>query len=195
MKLVPLLAITLCSFLAIPAGNTVPAEDARKKAAKLKKDGNWKEAFAAYDGLLMSEGNSGNRAAEDLQNAWDSLNNLRQPALIDSFLEKVISKYPTDWRVLARAGNLYMRSQHWGVIIAGEFKRGHHRGGGKHVNTQQRDRVRALALMERAMKAAKDARAMREAMRLKAKADFDEVPSFHSLIRYLISTTRRLVRT
>ena len=132
MKLFPLLAITLCSFLAIPAGNTVPAEDARKKATKLKKDGNWKEAFEAYEGLLMSEGNSGNAATEDLQNAWDSLNRLGQLVLMDGFLEKVIKKYPTDWRVLARAGSLYMRSQHWGVIIAGEFKRGHHRGGGKH---------------------------------------------------------------
>jgi uncharacterized protein YfaS (alpha-2-macroglobulin family) len=154
MKLVPLLAITLCSFLAIPAGNAGPVEDARTKASKLKKDGNWKEAFEAYRGLLLGNGNSGNAATEDLQNAWDSLNNLGQPVLVDSFLEGIIEKYPRDWRVLARAGSLYMRSQHWGYVIAGEFKRGHHRGGGKRVNTQQRDRVRALALMERAKKAA-----------------------------------------
>ncbi len=156
MKLVPLLTIILCSVLASPAGKSAPLDDARSNAGKLKKDGNWKESFEAYKGLLLGEGNSGNAAAGDLQNAWDSLNNLGQPVLIDSFLEKIIRKYPTDWRVLARAGSLYMRSQHWGVIIAGEFKRGHHRGGGKHVNTQQRDRVRALALMERAMKAAGD---------------------------------------
>ncbi|MFP6872709.1 MAG: MG2 domain-containing protein [Verrucomicrobiales bacterium] len=156
MKFVPLLVITLCSLLAIPSGKTGPAEDARNKAAKLKKAGNWKESFEAYKGLLINEGNSGKTAAEDLQNAWDSLNRLGQVVLMDEFLESVIQKYPQDWRVLSRAGSLYMRANSWGFIIGGEFKRGHHRGGGKRVNTQQRDRVRALSLMEQAMKAAGD---------------------------------------
>ena len=156
MRFFPILAITLCSFLATPSGKTGPAEDARNKAVKLKKDGNWKESFEAYKGLLMDEGNSGKVAAEDLQSAWDSLNRLGQVVLMDEFLESVIKKYPQDWRVLFRAGSLYMRANSWGFIIGGEFKRGHHRGGGKRVNTQQRDRVRALSLMEQAMKAAGD---------------------------------------
>ena len=37
-------------------------------------------------------------------------------------------------------------------MIAGEFERGKHRGGGKFVNAIQRDRVRALQLMNQALK-------------------------------------------
>ncbi|MBE9542879.1 MAG: alpha-2-macroglobulin, partial [Proteobacteria bacterium] len=40
---------------------------------------------------------------------------------------------------------------HWGYMVAGEFQRGSHRGGGKYVNALQRDRVRALQLMNRAL--------------------------------------------
>ena len=156
MKFIPLLIVILCSLLAIPSAKTVPAEDARNKAAKLKKDGNWKEAFEAYKNLLMKEENSGKVAAEDLQNAWQSLSRIGQVVLMDDFLESVVQKYPQDWRVLAGAGSLQLRMPQYGYIIGGEFKRGHHRGGGRQVNSHQRDRTRGLALMERAMKAAKN---------------------------------------
>jgi hypothetical protein len=41
-------------------------------------------------------------------------------------------------------------------MVAGEFHRGHHRGGGKYVNAIARDRVRALQLMQQAMGAAEE---------------------------------------
>ena len=40
---------------------------------------------------------------------------------------------------------------HHGFMIAGEFWRGQHRGGGKVVNAAERDRVRALQLMSQAL--------------------------------------------
>ncbi len=156
MRFLPILAITLCSFLAIHSGKTGPIEDARSKAEKLRKAGNSKEAFEVYKSLLMNDANSGKAAAEDLQNAWSALNNLGQVVLMDEFLESVIQQYPQDWRVLARAGSIQLRIPQWGYIIGGEFKRGHHRGGGRQVNSQKRDRVRALSLMEKAMKIAQN---------------------------------------
>ncbi|MEK6234833.1 MAG: MG2 domain-containing protein, partial [Planctomycetales bacterium] len=45
--------------------------------------------------------------------------------------------------------------EHYGYMIAGKFRRGQHRGGGKVVNAVERDRVRALQLMTQAMPLAK----------------------------------------
>ena len=45
----------------------------------------------------------------------------------------------------------YNQNNHWGYMVAGEFHRGSHRGGGKYVNALQRDRVRAMQLMNRAL--------------------------------------------
>ena len=39
-----------------------------------------------------------------------------------------------------------MNVQHHGFMIAGEFERGHHRGGGTVKNATERDRVRAMQL-------------------------------------------------
>ena len=45
----------------------------------------------------------------------------------------------------------YFGEEHYGYIIAGEFHRGHHRGGGRYVNSFARDRIRALQLMTLAL--------------------------------------------
>ena len=44
-----------------------------------------------------------------------------------------------------------MSVEHHGFMIAGEFHRGRHRGGGQVVNAAERDRIRALQLMQQAM--------------------------------------------
>ena len=49
------------------------------------------------------------------------------------------------------AAQSYFNDNHNGFLIAGEFKRGDHRGGGKWSMPSQRDRVRALQLMQQAM--------------------------------------------
>ncbi|MCP4630108.1 MAG: alpha-2-macroglobulin, partial [bacterium] len=40
--------------------------------------------------------------------------------------------------------------------IAGEFYRGNHRGGGRYVNSDKRDRIRALQLMEKALQVSRE---------------------------------------
>ncbi len=158
------IALLLLFCFAGPAAGSLFAQEkaaasiksARKSAAKLQKDGNWKEAFAAYQKLLANKANGGAPAAEDLQNGSVCLANLNQYSLFDGFVEKAIAAHPDDWRILARAGRLYFHAQHYGYVIGGEFSRGRHRGGGQYVSTYERDRVRALTLFKQAYDASLD---------------------------------------
>ena len=52
----------------------------------------------------------------------------------------------------------YLNAQHQGFLIAGKYERGGHRGGGEVVNSVERDRVRALQLMQQAMPLAAEGR-------------------------------------
>ena len=71
----------------------------------------------------------------------------------DDLLESTVQARPQQWRALQAAARGYMDLPHYGFVIAGKFQRGPHRGGagGRWVNCLQRDRVRALQLMVRAM--------------------------------------------
>src|SRR5207244_1770346 len=61
-----------------------------------------------------------------------------------------------NWRLLQAAAHTYVKGDHIGFMVAGQFKRGGHRGGGHVMNALQRDRSRALQLMQEAMQQTKD---------------------------------------
>src|SRR5206468_3287873 len=69
----------------------------------------------------------------------------------DDFREAVIVVHKDNWRLLDAAAQTYVTTEHYGYIVAGKFYRGHRRGGGRYVGTMQRDRVRALQLMQQAL--------------------------------------------
>src|SRR4029079_16202415 len=75
---------------------------------------------------------------------------------IDEFREKAVAAHKKDWLLLMAGAHSYLTVDHYGYIIAGEFSRGQHRGGGKVVNATARDRVRALQLYRSAMKIAQN---------------------------------------
>lgn len=135
------LAVYFSSGLAAP-----DLADQRSKAQKLQKQGNWKEALQIWKAVLADPAHGGRTAADDFSQANLCLANLNLYAEFDEFVEGVIEAHGDDWRVVARAGDLYYQSQHYGYIIDGEFMRGHHRGGGRYVSAEARDRVRALQL-------------------------------------------------
>jgi hypothetical protein len=83
--------------------------------------------------------------------AWQCLRNLNRLSDLDAFREAVIDKHFDNWRLLQATAGSYSQNNHWGFMVAGEFHRGQHRGGGRYVNAIQRDRVRALQLMNRAL--------------------------------------------
>ncbi len=149
-----LVVLLTCSSLALVRGQPAKSGQSglRERAAQLKKDGNWKEAYEAFAKLAVDPKDDARGVLSDLQNAVECLQRLNRINEFDAFVEKVIAAHSKNWRLLQQASERYMAAPHYGTIIAGEFKRGPHRGGrAKWVNAFERDRVRALQLMAQAL--------------------------------------------
>ena len=84
-----------------------------------------------------------------------SLLRLNRTGEIDDLLEAAVKTHeglPARWWFLWHVANQYQQIPHQGFIVAGKFSRGPQRGGGgRPVNTLDRDRVRALQLMVQAL--------------------------------------------
>ena len=148
------LLLTLLSLVlaVIPAaGEEKDSARIRQEAYRLYQDGNYQEAFAKYRTLCLEMKNDPPRIAEDLVQALSCLQNLNRASEIDAFRENVITAHGGNWRLLRAAAQSYHTIDHFGFMIAGEFQRGSHRGGGEYANAFERDRVRALQLMRQAM--------------------------------------------
>ncbi len=129
-----------------------PIADQRMSAAKLKNDGNWKEAYAIYSKLVMDKSNHGKDLASDYQNAVDCLRRLQRHSELDAFRKQAVDLHAQDFWLLSKAADLLISETKYGFIVAGEFQRGNRRGGGQPANATERDRVEALQLMDRARK-------------------------------------------
>ncbi len=119
----------------------------REQARKLDVDGNFKDSYELYVKLLAQAA-----AAEpaDVFAAVHCLQRLGRESEVDGQLEKVAVVGAGSWRLLQAVGQSYFNANHYGFVVAGDFLRGHHRGGGRWVGSQERDRVRAMQLMEQA---------------------------------------------
>ena len=131
MRHITLSLIILFSFSVFCFSQEKSISDLRKQAAKLQKDGNWKDAFQVYESLLLERADTGQGGADDLKNAWACLSRMRQSKLVDDLLEKVVEKYPKDWRILVSAARVYNQIPKWGMMIDDEFIRESRSGGGK----------------------------------------------------------------
>ena len=152
-----MLALILIAGLAAATLSAAPNEKtARETAAKSMKDGNWRDAYNGYRKLALDPKSDPKMVGSYLRQATHCLLRLRRVSEIDAFREAVIKVHAKNWRLLYVAAQSYINVRHWGYMVAGEFHRGRHRGGGKYVNSHERDRIRALQLMTAAMKAAKD---------------------------------------
>ncbi|MEJ2286156.1 MAG: MG2 domain-containing protein, partial [Desulfobacterales bacterium] len=151
LKTVVILILTLF-LLAAPAWATdAPHLQIRKKAHKAYADGNWKDALSEYQILCLKMQNDPKTVGNDFVRAWQCLRQLNRINELDAFRESVVQRHAGNWRLLRDAARSYSQNDHWGYMVAGEFHRGHHRGGGKYVNAIARDRVRALQLMQQSM--------------------------------------------
>ena len=154
-KLTQLLTIalfltTIAAFADVPVIPLPVKPESPKSAKKLQKDGNYKEAYEAYEKLCLDAEQTGHEVGESLRQALRCLQSINRIAEADALIEKTITMHPEDWRLLADAADIYQnRLSHHGYIIAGKFSRGYHRGDGRAVNSSQRDRVRALQLYEK----------------------------------------------
>jgi hypothetical protein len=136
----------------------------RQKAQKIMRDGNYKEAFEIFQKLVYDPAANPVLVGNDLNQAIGCLNQLNRTVENDPFREKAVNVHSNNWKLLYNAARSYFEEEHHGTIIAGEFQRGPHRGGDeKWVNSIERDRIRALQLMVRAMEKGE--------MQIKAEAD------------------------
>jgi len=123
----------------------------RERAAQLQKDGHWQEAYDVLLRLVLDAPRGDARTPEDLRQAVQCLQRLGRIAEFDDLIEKAVLVHAQSGPVLAEAGRLCAETEHNGFIVAGKFERGGRRGGGAWVNSRERDRARALQLMEAAM--------------------------------------------
>lgn len=145
-------ALVLLGVIASGALSQAPdAGQIRAKAQKAMNEGNFKVAYDDFRTLCLDGKNDGKEVGSDLERAVQCLNNLARLKEFDELVEATIKAHPNNWRLKQEAANQYINTQHQGFLIAGKYERGHHRGGGKVVNSVEKDRVRALQLMQEAI--------------------------------------------
>jgi len=127
------------------------AEQTREALEQTKKDGNFKDAYDGFRKLALQKTTDPRKVGHDLEQGIDCLQRLNRVDEIDAFIEAVVDVHSDNGRLLHQAARSYLNAPHYGYMIAGEFHRGHHRGGGKVVNAVERDRIRGLQLMRRGM--------------------------------------------
>ena len=136
------LLVTLHGLAQDPQEADAKLEEARK----LSEAGNHREAADLAKVLLLpSTPATSETRAEALSYAQDLLRALSLDKA-DETLEKAVADFPSDWRVLQRAGSLLYRSDHYGYILDGVFHRGANRNRGQWKSCELRDRVRTLQL-------------------------------------------------
>jgi len=120
----------------------------REQCENLARQGNYKDAYEGYRALALDAKDDPTLVGKDLQQAISCLMQLQRADEIDAFREAVIEVHKGNWRLIQAAAESYLNGpEHYGFIVAGEFHRGQHRGGGRYVSALERDRTRALQLL------------------------------------------------
>ncbi|NWK55681.1 alpha-2-macroglobulin [Verrucomicrobiaceae bacterium N1E253] len=142
----------LFGLLCLPTHAVTQHQVTRNQAQKLQKQGNYKEALAIYQKLIKQADNP--HPEQDLERAEVCLDKLKRIDEFDQVREQAVSTHPNDPSLLRLAAVRYLYNAHDGSIIAGEFKRGPHRGDHLYADATERDRIRALQLLLSSIKQA-----------------------------------------
>ncbi len=170
--------------------------DLRNLAQKQMREGNYREAYESFRKLALEAENDPRAVGTDLTSGIQCLHQLGRIDEVDEFREEVLEVHGENWRLLQSAAASFMNGPHFGYLVAGKFYRGDKRGGGQAVGTTERDRVRALQLMQTAMSLVDDDVSQRdrsnlylnfaayflgqrgEAWRLQDLTDLNELPDY-----------------
>jgi uncharacterized protein YfaS (alpha-2-macroglobulin family) len=134
-----------------------PAQQ-RERLTLAHRQGNYKTAYEGLRKLALDPADEPAKVGGDLTLAINSLQRLGRSDEIDDFREAVVAAHAKNWRLLHTAAMSFRTTEAYGYVVAGKFYRGNKRGGGRFVNTAERDRVRALQMLRQAIPlAAKDA--------------------------------------
>ncbi|MEI6969930.1 MAG: MG2 domain-containing protein [bacterium] len=153
MKTTLVCALVCATALAAGAVN-MPAPNevgTRQRAQKLHSDGNFKDALDLFRQLALDTNTTPDEVGSDMQMAASCLLALNRDNESDELRETFAGIHSNNWQALHAAGRNLYSAQHYGTMIAGKFERGPHRGGGRQMNSYERDRCRALQLMDKAM--------------------------------------------
>jgi uncharacterized protein YfaS (alpha-2-macroglobulin family) len=133
-----------------PIARPSTPEESLKSAHGLKEKGQFKEALELYRKVALDPQVSGRLSVSGIQSAVECLYRLNLPGDVEPLLESAATLHARDWRVLQSAARFYRTMQSSGFLIDGKYIRGWHRGGGRWINTAERDRIRSLQWLEQA---------------------------------------------
>ncbi|MGA0898968.1 MAG: alpha-2-macroglobulin family protein [Luteolibacter sp.] len=138
-------------LLACGVAFAADAPEMRKKAEKLEKDGNWKEAYELRLKLLreVDDGKSG----EDLGRALQSQQRLSKMQEFDSLMAELTEKKKDNYHFMLAAGGHYLSTQAYGTIKDNQFQRAQYHGN-RWMQVHEQDRLRALQCFLQAWKVA-----------------------------------------
>jgi uncharacterized protein YfaS (alpha-2-macroglobulin family) len=148
--LIALAALALVSWRLVAGGSN--AEDKRQALYKAIDAGNFKDAYEGLRKIALDPKCDPTKVGTDLTKAIFCLQRLGRVDEVDAFREAVIEAHKSNWRLLSTAARSLTDGEHFGFIVAGKFHRGHGRGQGRYVSAMQRDRARALQLLDQALK-------------------------------------------
>lgn len=146
-----ILGFACLGYMLMAEENKADSTTVRERARKVEAAGNFKEALADFQKLTLDPDAHPKLVVEDFNHAILCLRNLGRLEEIDEFREKMVAVHKSNWRALHAAAASLQQGDNYGVIVAGKFYRGHQRNNGRYINTQIRDRVRALQLEEQAL--------------------------------------------
>ncbi|MDE0735353.1 MAG: MG2 domain-containing protein, partial [Pirellulaceae bacterium] len=128
-----------------------PEAQQRSQLQTQMREGNFRDAYQGFEKLCFDPQADPRQVSSDLTNAIQCLNRLGRLPDFDKLVERTVQVQAKNWRLLSTAAQQYLQTRHFGHQVAGDFERGGRRGGGgKMVNTLERDHVRALQLMVQA---------------------------------------------
>ena len=143
--------ILAVAFSGLFAAEPPSQQEQREALMKTHQAGNYKDAYDGLRRLALDPNDDHVQVGKDLETGINCLQRLGRSDEIDEFRETVIEIHKQNWRLLETAAQTLVTNEHYGFLIAGKFYRGNHRGGGRYVGTMERDRVRALQLMQQAL--------------------------------------------
>ena len=162
----------LCSLFVIGIGAMALSADTappnRAEVDKMFQAGNYKDAYDNYRKLALDPQDDSRQVGHDLQFGINALRNLGRTDETDAFREAVVAVHAKNWRLLQAAADSLHNIENFGYIVAGQFYRGHHRGGGRMVNSYEQRPHSGVATLCASLAARSTRRQQRGSSRLPA---------------------------
>lgn len=122
----------------------------RNQLKKLVEDGNYKEALEGLRTELL-RGPIGEDRSQEVALAVQCLQHLGRIDEADALLDAVAARHGARYEMLFAAAESLWELPAFGTLVGGEFHRADRRAQGIRVQSQERDRTRALAWMQAAL--------------------------------------------